>query len=148
MIRTISARPLVYSWPLFRFLFSTEEHLKVTTCLLGSISRSPVSGFLPLCLPFCFTQNLPNPVIRASSPPSRVFLIISKLASTALADAALDMSRRSKTERVMASLVRVMKGAFYIGLDGSPKAPGFEEICMRSWVCVNGIDIQEEIGRQ
>jgi hypothetical protein len=60
MIRTISARPLVYSWPLFRFLFSTEEHLKVIACLSGSISRSPVSGFLPLCLPFCFAQNLPN----------------------------------------------------------------------------------------
>jgi hypothetical protein len=75
-------------------------------------------------------------------------LIISNVASTALTDAALDMSRRSKTERVMASLVRVMKGAFYIGLDGSPKAPGFEELFMRSWVYVNGIDIQEEIGRQ
>jgi hypothetical protein len=43
------------------------------------------------------------------------FLDDFKVASTALADAALVRSRRSKTDRVMASFGRVMEGTIYTG---------------------------------
>jgi hypothetical protein len=41
----------------------------------------PVAGFLPLRSSFCFTQNLPKPLIRTSSPDSRVFLMSSRRVS-------------------------------------------------------------------
>jgi hypothetical protein len=102
--------------PPFNFLFSTGEHLKVTIRLSASTSRSPVSGILPLRSPLSFTQNFPKPLIRTSTPFSRVFLMISNMVSTALADSALDRSRRLTTDLVMTSLVRVMKAAYCNGL--------------------------------
>jgi hypothetical protein len=101
-----------HPWLPFSFLFSTGEHLKVTTRLLASIRSSPVPGFLPRCFPLSLTQNFPKQLIRTSSPPSRLFLIISKVVSTALADAVLDRSSRPRTDLVMVSLVRVMKADF------------------------------------
>jgi hypothetical protein len=124
-----------HPWLPFSFLFSTGEHLKVTTRLSASIRSSPVPGFLPRCFPLSLTQNFPKQLIRTSSPPSRLFLLISKVVSTALADAALDKSRPSKTERVMTYLVRVIKGGFlYRSWMGPQCPPGFGGICMRSWL--------------
>jgi hypothetical protein len=108
------------TWPPFSFLFITGEHLKLTTRLSASIRSSPVAGFLPRRLPFSWMQNFPKPVTRTSSPPSRVFLMISKVASTALAEAVLERSRRSKTERVMAPFVRVMMAGFLYWLRMGP----------------------------
>ena len=58
------------------------EHLKVTTRLALNFISSPVWGFLPLRSVLSFKQNFPKPDIRRFSPDSRVFLIISKRAST------------------------------------------------------------------
>jgi hypothetical protein len=53
------------------FSRSFPEHLNVTTRLAGSINSSPVAGFRPFRSFFSFTQNLPKPETRTSSPDSR-----------------------------------------------------------------------------
>jgi len=53
------------------------EHLKVTTRRAASIKDPSVAGFLPRRLDLSFTQNLPKPLIRTSSPEARVSFMIS-----------------------------------------------------------------------
>jgi len=68
------------------FRFSFPEHLNVTILLGLSIIASPVAGFLPFLCAFSFTQNLPNPLARTSSPDERVRLMISRNVSVTSAD--------------------------------------------------------------
>lgn len=44
----------------------------------SSIKSLLVAGFRPRCSFFPFTQNLPKPEIRISSPDTRVCLMVSK----------------------------------------------------------------------
>ena len=64
----------------------TPEDMNTITFRGASIKSSPVTGFLPLRFPFSSTQNFPNPLIRRSSPPSRVFLRISRRESITWAE--------------------------------------------------------------
>jgi hypothetical protein len=66
----------------FTLLRNLPEHLNVTTLRGLSIIESPVAGFLPFRSFFSFTQNLPNPLTRTSSPDARVDFIISISCST------------------------------------------------------------------
>lgn len=109
-------------------------------------------------------RRLGNGLMRTSSPISRVFLMISKVASTALADAVLERSSRSKIERVMASFVRVVRGAFCLVSDdptGNGTSRNMHEtlglgqpVWSINWggrsvrKMVFALDIQEEIGRK
>lgn len=68
--------------PLLIFSRSFPEHLKVTTFLGSSVMSPPVAGFLAFRSAFCLTQNLPNPLIRTSSPDASVDLMISRRIST------------------------------------------------------------------
>jgi len=66
----------------FTLLRNFPEHLNVTTRLALSIISSPIAGFLPRLSFFSFTQNLPNPLTRTSSPDARVDLMVSMSCST------------------------------------------------------------------
>ena len=83
------------------------EHLKVTTLLSASIKSSPVWGFLPLRLLLSFTENFPNPVIKTSSPSSRVFLMIASRDSTTCVDLVLGRSTCLQMEFIIWALVSV-----------------------------------------
>jgi hypothetical protein len=52
--------------------FKGSEHRKVTIFLGLSIMLDPVIGSRPLRSFFVLTQNLPNPLIRTSSPEARL----------------------------------------------------------------------------
>ena len=65
----------------FILSLSFPEHLKITNLLGASIISSPVAGFRPLRFRFSLTQNLPNPLIRTSSPDSNSLLIIFRAVS-------------------------------------------------------------------
>jgi hypothetical protein len=77
---------------LFQFIFflRTDEHLKVTTLRDPKIMWLPVAGLRPLRSPLSFTQNLPNPLIKTSSPDSSVALTISTKVSTSFMDLSLE----------------------------------------------------------
>jgi hypothetical protein len=57
------------------------EHLNVTTRLADKMASSPVAGFRPFRSFFSFTQNLPKPETRTSSPDARDDLISSRRVS-------------------------------------------------------------------
>lgn len=122
--RTISAQaqksfrhplPICLIWDLltamgyFRFILflKTLEHLNVTTLLSSKIRTWPVWGFLPLLFFLSFMQNLPNLLIRTSSPLSRVALMISSSVSTIRADFLL-VNPSLATFSIMSAFVSVM----------------------------------------
>ena len=86
------------------------EHLKVTTRLGASIISSPVAGFRPLRSRLPLTQNLPNPLIKTSSPAARDDLIISRMVSTVSVDCFLVNPFRSAMALIMWTFVRAMAG--------------------------------------
>ena len=77
----IQATQQVLSHPVLILSLNFPEHLYVTTRLGASIISLPVAGFRPLRSDFTFTQNLPKPLIKTSSPDSRVFFMISSSVS-------------------------------------------------------------------
>jgi len=60
---------------------SLPEHLKVTTRLAASGRISPVAGFRPFRSTLSLTQNFPKPLIKMSSPDTKVDFMISSRAS-------------------------------------------------------------------
>jgi len=98
---------LIESYP-FTLSLNFPEHLKVTTLLGLSIISSPVAGFLPLRSRFSLTHNLPNPLIRTSSPDARVDLIISRIVSTVSEDCFLVNPLASAMASIKLDFVRVM----------------------------------------
>ena len=80
--------------------FKGSEQRKVTIFLGLSIMLAPVIGSRPLRSFFVLTQNLPNPLIRTSSPEARLALISSIRVSTS-PSARLE-ERFSSTARTLA----------------------------------------------
>jgi hypothetical protein len=76
---------LIENYP-FILSLNLPEHLKVTTLLGARVISSPVAGFLTLRSRFSLTQNLPNPLIRTSSPDTSFDLIILMMISTVSVD--------------------------------------------------------------
>jgi hypothetical protein len=79
---SLKPHTLVIFHTLLIFLRNFPEHLNVTTLRGLSIIESPVAGFLPFRSFLSFTQNLPNPLTRTSSPDARVDLMVSMSCST------------------------------------------------------------------
>ena len=73
------ARMLASISNVFHFPFTLSrnwpEHLNVTTHLGFNIRSSPVAGFRPFRSFLSFTQNLPKPETKRSSPDAKVSLI-------------------------------------------------------------------------
>ena len=94
----------------FTLSLNLPLHLKVTTRLGARIISSPVAGFLPLRSRLSLTQNLPNPLIRTSSPDARVDLINSRIVSTVSVDCFLVNPFWCAMASVIWDLVRVTMG--------------------------------------
>ena len=92
----------------FILFFNTGEHLKRTSLLDSSIISCPVWGFLPLRFPLSFTQNLPKPLIRTSSPFSSVSFMTSKRESISRAQLLFGRSSLLWTESIRSILVRAI----------------------------------------
>jgi hypothetical protein len=93
----------------FILFLRADEHLKVTTFRDRNVIRSPLAGLRPLRSRLSLTQNLPNPVIRTSSPDSRVDLTISTKDSTSSMDLSLEYPQWLRMLSIIRSLVRVKK---------------------------------------
>jgi len=52
------------------------EHFDTTNLLAANIILSPAAGFRPRLSRFSLTQNLPNPLIRTSSPETNLDLMV------------------------------------------------------------------------
>ena len=88
------------------------EHLNVTTRLGASIILSPVAGFLPRLSRFSLTQNFPKPLIRTSSPDTRLDLISSRRVSTNSTDWTRGYPFAFATALIRCSFVRVIVKRF------------------------------------
>ena len=96
----------------------------MTTLLASKYKSSPVAGVLPLRLLLFFTQNLPKPEMRMSSPDSSVFFISSKRFSITSEDCFLDkpfteiFSTRSAFVKVVDVLLCQMLKCIFVRLAG------------------------------
>ena len=94
---------------LLSFSLKTAEHLKRTTFLASSCRGFSVCGFLPVRVFFSLTVNFPNPVIKRSSPDSRVLLMISMRESMMTMDSFFWRSEVLKIESARVALVPGMR---------------------------------------
>ena len=116
MIKLIKFGPInLHEWfpslqePLI-FLRIFPEHLNVTTLRGLSIIESPVAGFLPRRSFLSFTQNLPKPLTRTSSPDARVVLMISMSCSISSVLFFCGNPSCWWTDSMMSALVRAIFG--------------------------------------
>ncbi len=101
----------------FLLIFSlrTAEHLKRITFLASICKGFSVCGFLPVRVFFFLMVNFPNPVIKMSSPDSRVLLMISMRESRMTMDSFFWRSEVLKIESAKVALVTGM-GVHSLGL--------------------------------
>jgi hypothetical protein len=97
-----------------------REHLKVTIFRAANIIGSPAGMFQTIRSFFSFTRNLPNPLIKTSSPDSRALLIISSRISIISKDRLFVYPICSATASTMSAFFRVMINAPLVVNIGQP----------------------------
>ena len=115
-----NASALAVSTSYFSLTFSRNFplHLNVTTLRGLSIIESPVAGFLPRLSFLSFTQNLPNPLTRTSSPDARVDLMVSMSCSTSSVLFFCGNPSCWWTDSMMSALVRAILGVLWGWMGG------------------------------